>query len=56
MPEECGKEDEFFRIVPAINVGTDVLVLALPAPAIWQLNMSLQQKLQVSGIFLLGAL
>lgn len=38
------------------DVATNVVILALPLPCIWALQMSVKRKLAVCGIFLLGAL
>lgn len=38
----------------AVNVVTDVVLLALPLPYIWNLNSPLFQRLVLVGIFLLG--
>lgn len=37
------------------DVLTDCLILSMPVPAVWQLQMPTRQKVAVSGIFLLGA-
>ena len=33
----------------------DVVILAIPVPLVWKLNLPTKQKIIVSGIFLLGA-
>ena len=38
------------------NVVTDFMLLCLPMPLVWRLNMATTRKIQVSGIFALGAL
>ncbi|KAL9025593.1 MAG: hypothetical protein Q9196_005609 [Gyalolechia fulgens] len=38
------------------DVATNVVILGLPLPCIWALQMSIKRKLAVCGIFLLGAL
>ena len=38
------------------NVVTDFMLLCLPMPLVWRLNMSRTRKIQVSGIFALGVL
>ena len=38
------------------NVITDFMLLCLPMPLVWRLNMATTRKIQVSGIFALGAL
>lgn len=39
-----------------INICTDVAVLVLPMPLVWNLKIEKSQKFAVSGIFLLGSL
>ncbi|MCJ1269635.1 hypothetical protein MMC22_009527 [Lobaria immixta] len=36
------------------NIITDLLIMALPLPPIWKLNLPRRQKFALSGIFLLG--
>ena len=38
------------------SVILDVLILVMPLPLIWRLQMSVKDKVAVSGIFLLGSL
>ena len=38
------------------NIMTDVAILALPMPQVWNLHTSVSQKCQISFIFLLGSL
>lgn len=40
----------------ATNVLTDVLILVVPIPLVWKLQMRTVQKVLVTGIFLLGSL
>ena len=46
----------FFRYIAVPNVLSDVAVLVLPLPMIWQLHTTTKQKLELSGVFLLGSL
>lgn len=39
-----------------INIVTDVAILCLPMPQLWQLQMSRTRKVQMIGMFLLGGL
>ena len=38
------------------NVVTDFMLLFLPMPLVWRLNMTRTRKVQISGIFALGTL
>ena len=40
----------------AINVFSDIFVVVVPIPCIWQLNMKLQRKLRILAVFSLGTL
>jgi hypothetical protein len=37
------------------NVFTDIVILAMPIPMVWQLNLKVRDKMLLSGLFLLGA-
>lgn len=54
LPARC-LQDQDVQITNAIgNIITDVTLLALPIPIIWKLNLSLERKLALTGIFGLG--
>ncbi|KAI2768966.1 hypothetical protein F4815DRAFT_450808 [Daldinia loculata] len=38
------------------DVALDTIIISLPVPLIWKLQMTLRRKLQISAIFLLGAM
>jgi hypothetical protein len=40
----------------AFDVGTDVLIYALPIRKMWMLQVPLRQKILLVGLFMLGAL
>lgn len=46
----------FFRWNGICNLLLDFLVLVLPIPMVWRLKIASRQKLELSGIFLLGLL
>lgn len=43
-------------ILAVFNVLTDVIILVMPMPLVWQLQMGRKEKLQIMGMFLLGGL
>ena len=43
-------------VAAVINVVTDVVILALPLPHLWRLQISRARRIQLSGIYLLGGL
>ena len=42
-------------VVSSLNVLTDAIILVLPMPFIWKLNMDVRRKLQLTGLFLMGS-
>ena len=53
-PGHCVNLVSFFRWSGICNMLIDVLILFLPLPVVWRLNMPIRQRLELSGIFLLG--
>lgn len=49
-------EAKFYLGVGIINMFGDLCILAVPAPAVWRLQMPRAQKIAISFIFLLGGL
>lgn len=56
QPGKCLDEVNFFRWNGVANMLTDVMILCLPGPMVWGLQMARRQKLVLIGIFLLGGL
>jgi len=56
MAGECWERTAYYHAVGLINPLLDVIILLLPMPIVWKLNMSLQQKCLVSLVFVLGYL
>ncbi len=52
----CINVQAFFRYIVISNVMSDIAVLVLPLPVIWYLQMSIRQKLALTGVFLLGGM
>ncbi len=52
----CIDKDAFWTAYAVGNVITDVMVLSLPLPMIFQLHLKMRDKIGIAGIFLLGAL
>ncbi|KAF2237811.1 hypothetical protein EV356DRAFT_509699 [Viridothelium virens] len=52
----CGTTELEYAIINGLNALNDLIILLLPLPAIWNLQISTQEKVQVSCIFLLGSL
>ncbi|KAI0850468.1 hypothetical protein F5Y00DRAFT_268246 [Daldinia vernicosa] len=54
VPTQCLPPDSISLTFAAVNLSTDIIVLILPQPAIWSLQLSSVSKLNISIIFLLG--
>ncbi|CAF9942279.1 hypothetical protein IMSHALPRED_003450 [Imshaugia aleurites] len=52
----CIQTTNFYITLAALNLATDVAVLILPIPVIWQLQIRKSKKLSLSVIFLLGSM
>lgn len=52
----CIDQWAFFIAGCTPNVATDFVILILPLPAVWNLQMGVAQRLSIIGIFMLGSL
>lgn len=52
----CRDFQSFLVGITVSNLILDVIILCMPLPMIWSLNLSTGKKLEVSGLFLLGSL
>ncbi|MCJ1429126.1 hypothetical protein MMC29_007039 [Sticta canariensis] len=50
----CIKLNLEFMIMGSLNVATDVTTLCLPMPLLWRLKISIERRLQVMSMILLG--
>ena len=55
-PGHCENPLLYYRLTGGLNVALGVVVLALPAPILWQVKMARQEKLAVVAIFSLSIL
>ena len=46
----------YFVSISSANLLTDVIVLILPLRVVWKLNVTLRQKIALTGVFALGGL
>lgn len=53
---ECIDTITLLETFAITDVITDIMVLSLPIPMVWQLQMSTRRKSIISGIFMLGTL
>ena len=56
LPGHCLKPIGLPYASGAINVASDIYVLILPIPCVWDLNMNTTRKLRILSIFSLGIL
>lgn len=52
----CVNENAVGYGITATNIVTDIVVLVLPIPWLWKLQLETSRKLAIVGIFLLGCL
>lgn len=53
---KCIDQLDYYRYVRVPNVIHDVVMLALPAPVVWKLRITIRQKVALLCVFLFGAL
>lgn len=51
----CSNELNIYLGTSIINLLIDVMVIVLPMPMLWRLQMSLSKKIALTGIFGMGA-
>jgi hypothetical protein len=54
--KHCIDQKKFYYGNAISNVITDVMLLAMPLPIVWKLNMSIKKKINVTLVFILGGL
>ena len=52
----CGNRNVMFVVAGATNMVTDIMVMALPIPALWKLQMPMIRKIGLMAVFSLGRL
>ena len=52
--KDCNPNDRGPKIAGIVNIFIDLMILIMPLPVVWTLQMPKKQKLAVSGVFLLG--
>ncbi len=53
---ECIDISKLWMVMASFNVVTDFLIVCLPLPQLWKLQMRRGTKLQLMGIFSIGSL
>ena len=52
----CGNRNATYVVAGTMNLITDLLVMALPVPHIWKLQLNVAKKVALSSVFCLGLL
>ena len=52
----CGDVSTYYLSTAIVNLLIDVLIVALPLPLLWSLQMKTSRKIALTGIFSLGAM
>lgn len=56
VPARCIDSPSFYWANASLNVITDVIILVLPIPVVWGLQMSIRRKIEITLLFLTGGL
>jgi hypothetical protein len=56
IPGTCGNRNATYVVAGTLNLITDLMVMALPIPHIWKLQLTLAKKVALCGVFSLGLL
>ena len=56
VPAHCIDLVVVILVCSAFNIATDVAILVIPMPELWNLSITRRQKLQIAFLFLLGGL
>ena len=54
--KHCVNTKDFYYGVAITNIITDFMILCLPGPMIWRLHLSIQRKISLTVVFMLGGL
>lgn len=56
VPAHCGNKKLLFIIPPIPWIITDAVILIMPLPMVWKLQLPTIQRVGIAGLFLLGGL
>ena len=56
VAERCIHQKKFYYGNAIANVITDMIMLLMPVPTVWRLNLSTRKKINVTAVFMLGGL
>lgn len=52
---KCADKTKIYLATAGLNVITDILILALPIPMVWNLQMPRRRRIGLVGLFALGS-
>ena len=56
IPHHCIDQIRFELVAAMLNIVVDLVIMVLPLPTIWSLQLPKRQKWALSGVFMLGTL
>jgi hypothetical protein len=56
VPHHCFDQRMFEKVAAITNIGMEFVIMLLPLPTIWSLQLPKRQKWALSGVFMLGTL
>ena len=54
QPGACGNMVDFLVAISGCNAATDLIIIILPMPLVWRLQMATRKKIELTFIFALG--
>ena len=54
IPGKCINDPVAKTVMEAVNITTELVIIVLPIPLLWQLKMSKDKKYMLSAVFLIG--
>ncbi|KAI9933721.1 hypothetical protein ASPWEDRAFT_167993 [Aspergillus wentii DTO 134E9] len=56
VPGKCGNRNAAYVVAGILNLITDLMVMALPLPHIWKLQLNIAKKIALCSVFCMGLL
>lgn len=54
VPGKCGNQGDYYFAMGMINIVTDVIIIVLPMPYLYRLQLSTSKKLTAMGLLSVG--
>ena len=55
-PGHCIRSSNFYIVLDSVDLATDLAILVLPIPSIWQIQIRQSRKISLSVVFSLGSM